>query len=89
MGFFVGTKEEKGQHKEQILRIFVPDDRLLAAQVSMRLEGVTGGRKILSDSKVISLLEELVKEKRLSRQVTKKNIQGHEVNCVQYFLPVS
>ena len=87
MGLFA-NKEENEQHKAQILKLFRPQDSMSAAEVSIRLEEVTGGRRVLKDWKVISLLSELVQELKLSSGTLKKTIQGHEVNVTTYFLPL-
>ena len=81
------SKEEIEATKQQILRIFRPDGQLLAAQVSIRLEEKTGGRKVLKDSKVINFLNDLVKEERLLKKEEEQTIRGHKVNAVLYFLP--
>jgi hypothetical protein len=73
--------------KEQILRLFVPDEKLLAAQVSMRLEQRTAGRGKLSDSAVISRLKALVAEGNLVEEVKPLVVASHTLNRTEYSLP--
>lgn len=83
----IATKEEIEQTKQQIMQLFAPDDKLFAAEVSIRLKNITGGRKVFNDSKVISFLEALVKEERLLKKEQEKIILNHKVNLRLYFLP--
>ncbi len=83
----IPTNEETEEFKKQILNLFAPSDKLLAAEVSIRLEERTGGRKVIKDSKVISFLDMLVKEERLSKQQQEEIIRGHELKVTRYFLP--
>lgn len=83
----IPTQEENEAIKQQILNLFAPDEELMGAEVSIRLEERTGGKKVFLDSKVISFLEALVKEERLSKAKNQKTIRGHHTEVTLYFLP--
>lgn len=72
--------------KDQLLRLFVPGEKLTGLRLCMRLEERTGGRGI--PLVLIYLpLKELVAEGKLVSEVSKIVKNGEELIKVEYYLP--
>ena len=82
------TAPQKKVLQEQLLSLFTEGERLIAAEVSIRLEERTGGRCRLFYCHVITLLDAIVAEGFLIKEVTPLLYQGYKINKTEYFLPV-
>lgn len=82
------TAPQKKALQEQLLALFREGERLTAAKVSIRLEERTGGRCRLFDRQVIILLDTIVTEGALVKEVAPLLFQGYKINRTEYFLPL-
>lgn len=78
-------KKEKERLKDQLLRLFVPEEKLLGVSLHKRLFERTEG-KCVHQLFIYQPLRELVAEGRLISETTELLINGQKVSQTVYFL---
>ncbi len=76
-------------NRDELLRFFAPNEKLMASQVAKKIRERTEGRRDISDAILHRAFSQLCSEGKLIKEVTQKTLSGVTLDVAVYYLPLA